>query len=410
MLALASASFALALCEIGLRVADISFPRFDEPDAEFGSSLIPGATGWFTQEGRAFVSINAAGFRDREHELSRDAATLRIALLGDSFTEGRHVELEETFGAVAERVLASCESLDGRRPEILNFGVSGYGTAQALLLLRNRVVAYEPDWVVLAFFVGNDVRNNAKPLQKGGRPYFVYQDDDQLHLDASFNDPLGQRLRTGSLGRRFYMLASHVRILQLAMAVSDLRRRSEQIARLEEERRAATLADGDELGIDNQVYRVPRDADWELAWRTTEDLLRMMRDDLSAVGARFLLTTLSTAVQVHPDPAVRARFAEKLGVDDLLYPDRRLGEFAAREDIDALGLVLPLRARAEAEGKCLHGFDNAIPCGGHWNQLGHRAAGEELARAICERMTPPEAVPVEDDGETSDELGESTLL
>ena len=87
-LGLASTLFALALCEIGLRVADISFPRFDEPDARYGSSLIPGATGWFTQEGRAFVAINAAGFRDRDHSLARDPGTLRIALLGDSFTEG----------------------------------------------------------------------------------------------------------------------------------------------------------------------------------------------------------------------------------------------------------------------------------------------------------------------------------
>src|SRR5262249_19618659 len=160
-------------------------------------------------------------------------------------------------------------------------------------------------------------------------------------------------------GQRFYGLLPHVRVLQLLMEASELRRRSEQLARFEEEKRTATLETGEEPGLDNQVYRAPRDPDWELAWRTTEDLLRMMRDDVRAHGARFLLLTLSTGIQVNPDPAVRARFAQKLGVDgedaDLLYPDRRLQQFAAREGIDVLALVQPLRARAESTGQCLHG-------------------------------------------------------
>ena len=382
-LALGSVVIALTLCEIFMRATGISFPRFDRPDALLGGSLIPGASGWYTQEGHGFVAINAAGFRDRDHELAPPPGALRIAVLGDSFTEARHVAQEETFASVAERELAGCAALAGRHPELLNFGVTGYGTVQELLLLRERVWNWHPEEVVLAFFVGNDFRNNTEPLQKGGRPYFVYRDG-RLVLDTSFNDSFGQRLRTGPLGRSFYALVPHVRVLQLLMEASELRRRSEQLARFDEEKRTATLEAGEEPGLDNQVYREPSDPDWQLAWRTTEDLLRMMRDEVRAHGAHFLLLTLSTGIQVHPDPAVRARFAQKLGADpDLLYPDRRLLDFAAREGIDALALVLPLRARAEATGQCLHGFENAIPCGGHWNQLGHRAAGEELAKALC---------------------------
>ena len=392
-LAVGSVVIALTLCEICMRAAGVAFPRFDRPDALLGGSLIPGASGWYTQEGHAFVAINAAGFRDRDRDLVPPPGGLRIAVLGDSFTEARHVAQEETFAAVAERELSGCAALAGRHAELLNFGVSGYGTVQELLLLRERVWDWHPDEVVLAFFVGNDLRNNTQPLQKGGRPYFVYQDG-RLVLDSSFNDSFGQRLRTGPLGQRFYALLPHVRVLQLLMEASELRRRSEQLARFEEEKRTATLEAGEEPGLDNQVYREPSDPDWQLAWRTTEDLLRMMRDDVRAHGARFLLLTLSTGIQVNPDPAVRARFAQKLGADDdLLYPDRRLQDFARREGIDALALVLPLRARAEATGQCLHGFENAIPCGGHWNQLGHRAAGEELAKALCAEQSRPAPAP-----------------
>ena len=376
--------FALALCEVAMRVAGVSFPQFDRPDALLGGALIPRAEGWFTREGHGYVRINRAGFRDREHELAPAPGRVRIAVLGDSFAEAKHVDQEETFWAIAERGLAGCEAFAGRSPEVLNFGVAGYGTAQELLLLRERVWAYRPDFVLLAFFVGNDLRNNTKELQRGGRPYFVYEDG-KLVLDASFNDSFGQRLRTGPLGQAFYRSLPHSRVLQLLAEGTELRRRSEQMARIEEERRSAAvnLGEGDEPGLDNQVYREPREPEWQLAWRTTEDLLRMMRDEIRGHGARFLLVTLSTGIQVHPDPAVRERFTALLGVDDLMYPDRRLRAFAEREGIPVLTLVPPLRERAEQAHACLHGFDNAIPCGGHWNRLGHRAAGEQVEAALC---------------------------
>lgn len=383
-LAAGSLLVALALCELAMRAAGISFPQFDRPDALLGGALIPRAEGWFTREGRGYVRINAAGFRDRDHALSPDSGHLRIAVLGDSFAEAQHVDQEETFWAVAERALAGCGALAGKSPEMLNFGVAGYGTAQELLLLRERVWDWRPDWVLLAFFVGNDLRNNTKELQKGGRPYFVYQDG-KLVLDTSFNDSLGQRLRTGPLGQAFYRSLPHSRVLQLLCEGSELRRRSEQLARIEEEKKSAAvnLGEGDEPGLDNQVYREPSEPEWQLAWRTTEDLLRMLRDEVASHGAHLLLVTLSTGIQVHPDPAVRERFAALLRVEDLDYPDRRLREFALREEIPELTLVPPLRERAERGHACLHGFDDAIPCGGHWNRLGHRAAGEEVATALC---------------------------
>lgn len=367
-----------------MRAADISFPQFGRPDALLGQAAIPNAEGWYAQDGTSYLRFNAAGFRDRDHPIEKPPGRRRVAVLGDSFADARHVELEETFWSVAQRELGACPAVAGEPPEILNFGVEGYGTAQELLLLRERVWAYQPDWVVLAFFVGNDLRNNSKTLQKGGRPYFVYASG-ELVLDASFNDSFGQRLRTGPLGRGLYELLPHSRVLQLAFEAMELRRRKEKLARIQDHARSspANLAPGDEPGLDNQVYREPSDPDWELAWRTTEDLLRMMRDEVRGRGARFLLLTLSTGIQVHPDPAVRERFASVLGVQGLDYPDERLRRFAQDEGIEILTLLPPLRRHAEAIGACLHGAGHSLDCHGHWNALGHRVAGDELARWLC---------------------------
>ena len=237
---------------------------------------------------------------------------------------------------------------------------------------------------MVAFFVGNDLRNNSKALQKGGRPYFVYQDG-ALVLDDSFNDSFGQRLRTGAFGRGFYALLPRSRVLQVVFQGLAQRRRADKLAQILQHARLspANLVPGDEPGLDHQVYREPSDPDWQLAWQTSEDLLRMLRDEVRGRGARFLLLTVGTGIQVHPDPAQRERFAAVVGVPDLDYPDERLQGFARREGIELLALVPVLRRSAEARGECLHGKGQSGTCHGHWNERGHAVAGEALARALC---------------------------
>ena len=69
---------------------------------------------------------------------------------------------------------------------MINFGVSGYGTAQELLTLRHYVWDYSPDIVLMAFLPGNDVRNNSKELEPEKlRPFFRLRDG-ELELDRSF--------------------------------------------------------------------------------------------------------------------------------------------------------------------------------------------------------------------------------
>ena len=56
--------------------------------------------------------------------------TFRIAVIGDSFAEALQVDLDHTFWSVMERKLAEGWRGNGQRVEVLNFGVSGYGTAR----------------------------------------------------------------------------------------------------------------------------------------------------------------------------------------------------------------------------------------------------------------------------------------
>ena len=67
--------------------------------------------------------------------------------MGVSNTQGFEVRQEHTFSAVSERYLRR----EGTSAEVINAGVSGFSTAEALVLLENEGINDKPDVVVLGF-------------------------------------------------------------------------------------------------------------------------------------------------------------------------------------------------------------------------------------------------------------------
>src|SRR5216683_6997483 len=113
---------ALAAAEFGLRLLGMGQQGLYQWDADRGWALRPGASGWHRREGNAFVQINRDGMRDREHSYHKPKDTIRIAFIGDSFTEAEQVALEDDFVSVVKQRLATCPRLRGKNVEALNFG------------------------------------------------------------------------------------------------------------------------------------------------------------------------------------------------------------------------------------------------------------------------------------------------
>ena len=370
-----SALVAVAGFEVLLRLIDYSAPIWYEPDARLGWRLRPGVEGLFSSEGRAQIKVNADGLRDREHAREKPEGVYRIAILGDSYSEAMQVPLSRTYWAQLPQRLASCGFAGGGRVEVLNFGVSGYGTAQQYLMLESVALAYRPDLVLLQFTNGNDVRNNSIALEEEHhRPFFVYDERGALVLDDSFRGLPGQ-VRRSSLAWSMLREASDLsRVLQLARAASQ--------AELMPSAHAGA-GKGMEAGLETEILAPPRDGAWEDAWRVTEGLIARTRDLAEQNGAKLVLMSVPYAIQVHPDRKLREALQAKLGVEDLLYPDRRLAAFAARQGIPAVTLAPAMQKLAESRGEALHGFANAQPGFGHWNELGHRAAADLVAMKLC---------------------------
>jgi len=386
-LAAVAAVLALLVGEGALRIAGVSYPNFYRPDPDRGWALQPGAEGWWHTEGRAWVRISSAGLRDVEHAAAKPPGHLRIAVLGDSCAEALQVPVEQTFWKLLERRLAACPAAAGRTVEALDFGVAGYGTAQELLTLRREVWRFQPDAVLLAFYPGNDVRNNARPLEQDPlRPYFTLGPGGRLALDDSFRGAAGYRLRQTAAARLAYGAYDHLRLLQVAKQGKSVVDGWIGAAKARRKEEGAALQ---ELGLDNAVYSPPRDRDWRDAWSVTEAMIAAMRDEAAAHRVPFGVVILSTGIQVNPDPAVRAVFMRKLGLADLFYPGRRLAAFGAAAGIPVLDLGPPLQQLAERSHVYLHGFANTPPGEGHWNARGHAAAARLVAGWLCREVLAP---------------------
>ncbi len=110
------------------------------------------------------VATNSRGLRDRDYAYERTPGTLRVLMLGDSFTEGWGVPFEDTFSKRIEQMYAAA----GRRAEVINTGVGNWNTTEEAEYFFEEGYKYQPDVVVLNFFV-----NDAEPVPRDAPPGFL---------------------------------------------------------------------------------------------------------------------------------------------------------------------------------------------------------------------------------------------
>jgi hypothetical protein len=162
LLMLVSVGMTLLVAELGLRIWDAPVTKHQLVQIHRASpasqwELIPGAEG--VGNTGAIYRINSAGCRDHEYPLHKSAGGLRAVVLGDSFTFGMGVNLEDTYPKQLERILQATRA----RVEIINCGVIGHSMWQHRITLEKRAWRYNPDLIILG----------------------IYQDD----LNASFPPP-----------------------------------------------------------------------------------------------------------------------------------------------------------------------------------------------------------------------------
>ncbi len=99
------------------------------------------------------IKTNAHGMNWRETPIKGDPSIPRVAFLGDSFTFGSWArDSEHTFSGVFESRVSP-------RIEALNFGVGGYGFVDEELILKELALDFDPAYVIVVSYMGNDFRD-----------------------------------------------------------------------------------------------------------------------------------------------------------------------------------------------------------------------------------------------------------
>jgi lysophospholipase L1-like esterase len=385
-LLVASLAFSVSVAECGLRLHHYGSLRglsgehsLRMPHASRGWTLVP--DGWSFQRTRDYgvlVRTNDRGLRDRPHALEKPPGTFRIVVLGDSFMEAYQVALEESLPFRLQERLAS------RGVEVVNLGVGGYGTAQQLLYLEEEGLRYAPDLVVLAFFAGNDISNNARAIESAlmgaddptvfSRPYATASGLDAplawTPPDAERMAPLASRWHA----RRASALDALRRFFQPAMVVNLVEQAGAQlIARLTHRE----PYDPSWLFGWPFLARVPLPEAaraWDEAWLVTRRLLLEMDRVARGAGARFAILVVPTHYQVAPgDLAALAERHPELAFDvDKL--GRELAGFASSAGIPLLDPTPELRASYESGTRVYYWLEDR-----HWNAAGHALVADRLA-------------------------------
>lgn len=368
------ALLALLTLELGVRLLHLVPDRFWQPHPLLGTTLVPGASGWWTQEEHEFVvpvRINDAGRRDLDRAPAKPPGTFRILLLGDSFVEALQVPIEETFARGLEQRLPA---RFGRPVEVVSMGVSGYGTASEYLWYREVGRQFGADVVLLSFYPGNDVRNNSDTLEPTLRP--VYAADGTLERVTGG----GGRRGDGAPRRRGLLGRSHAYQYIRKLILTRQPALAAQLAEWGLLGRAALrpVPLADDVPLDYWVFARQPPPAWEQAWQRTEGLLTALRDAVRSDGAELVVMVVTAREQIDPEAweALQATYPAMRDVAwDLDGPERRVLAWCEHAGVRCVALSPAFRA--QQDGPPLHfRFD------GHWTPAGHALAAETMTDAL----------------------------
>ena len=281
------------------------------------------------------LKSNWFGARDRERTIDGDPH--RTIVLGDSFAEGLGVE-------AAERVSDLLEQRLGR--EFLNFGAQyDLGPLQYQILYDKLASRFAHDQVLILFLPDNDFTDNDADFWRQYRPDFArryrpyYQATDDRYVP---HYPVPNP-KDGPLPAPGFLASAGETILDNSWAMAAIRSIRYDRSRPDHYSGYFDFSDSELKAVlwsFAQIKKLAGDRNVTIA-------IIPRRGDFTRVAAEG---------------------------------KNRLGEimrrFGAENGIDIVDLLAPMQAIQPETGKLF------LPCDGHWNALGNRAAADVLEKAL----------------------------
>jgi hypothetical protein len=277
----------------------------------------------------------------------------RILVLGDSFTEGAGVEEEEAYPQVLEKIL---RRRIARAVDVVNAGVGGWDPFQYAQYFERHGLAFEPDLVLVGFFVGNDTYS------------------ERLAVETLPTAIGGRRVSRESARRKSIRLAVFLQEhFHLARALRgraprfEARRSCDDFSPWFLEAQASRLAN-------HRVRAAGRDA----RARPNVDQILRIQGLAASRGIPVVVALLPDENQINAALRTRLLAGKDLAAYDFEMPQSMLAALFAGRDVHLVDL-LPVFRR---DPRCLYMNDM------HWTPGGQALAADALAREFLPLIRP----------------------
>jgi hypothetical protein len=333
---------------------------------------------------------NALGLNDEEFTVPKPPGRFRILALGDSFTYGLVPYPHNVMTLLEARLRADCSGMD---LDVLNFGIGGAGVRDYRTIVTLGLATYDPNLVLINFFVGNDAPG-------------LYR----LSLERSRLQAILGASRLWRLGRNALRLWRGVRDLpglrgpptgsgsggqmpRGGTQVDPTRQVSEQDLSLT----GPVFSPTEYASIQAEEMRrlyVPEDPEViDRAWRPILADLEAIRTEVLRQDRRLVLAIYPSVLQIYPDQLValvetlrnRPRYAT-LSADrlDPGLPNRQLTAYCQRAAIPCVDLTPVFVEASRTSAEALYKLRDS-----HWTIRGNRIAAHAEAEFLAGLLCPP---------------------
>lgn len=325
-----------------------------------------------------YVRLNNFALHGPNYAFEKPENTYRVLIVGDSFPQGIQVQIEEGFPYLLQESLNQNPLPDSiERVEVINLSVDTYGTDRELLFYALLGWRFEPDLVLLSFYIGNDVKDNFIPLNELNegltlnRAAFSLDEAGALQLHdmppinpAEYPDSpvwnwLAQMAASSTPRPEWYL--SH----------------TPEIISLEPYQLA--------YPVDLGLY-LPPDEQWTIAWNLTEALITTFQDVVHRQGLPFGVIVIPDRRAVHPEDWDRTQSQYPLVAEASPFaPLERINAFLLAAEIPHLDLSATLRnwTLANPTQRLYYRED------GHFNPEGHAVTAQRISLWLQETWLSP---------------------
>ena len=347
------------------------FARYDPLLGWAGKEDVEGDFEWI--DARHRVAQNRYGFRGKAYPFKK-SDTRRMVVLGDSFVWGFGVENEDIFTSMLEVKSRG-------RLEVVNLGVSGYGTGQEFLLWKELGSKWSPDTVLLFITPITDLGEVLHSVAHGyPKPQFILDEKGRPILK---NTPVPERSsweeeakpQTLEQGRTMQWLLAHSTIISI---FSDLALKNASTRKLLE---SWGVVGGRSLGDDWDylVYMKEPSGEDRMGWKILLELVGEIDRSASEQGAELKVVIVPSMLQVYPEiwtAYTSQSFVPKDIELDVMAPNKLITAHLKTMDIEVVDLASDLKAAGE-DNPYLY-----FPVNRHWTREGNRVVMESLWKVL----------------------------